>query len=59
MGTENEGFNQRFKGRDLGKSRASSLASVSILPTVATKLKEVRILPTLIYSYLWVELGLF
>ena len=49
MGTENEGFHRKSTGRDLGKSRASSLGSVLRLPTISTTLQEVEILPTLVY----------
>ena len=42
MGTKNEGFHRRSKGGDFGLGR---------LPTCATTLQEVEILPILVYFH--------
>ena len=48
MGTKKDGFHQKSKGEDLGKSRASGLGTVLRLPKVSSTLQEVGILPTLV-----------
>ena len=52
MGTKkNEGFHQRSEEGDLGKSDFSGLGGVLETSLCSTMLQEVRILPTLVYSY--------
>ena len=52
MGTKNEGFHQRSKGGDFGKSKFSGLGGVLETSFSFTMLQEVRILPTLVYFQL-------
>ena len=49
MGTKNEGFHRRSKGEDLGKSKFLGLGGVLETSFGSTMLKEIGILPTLVY----------
>ena len=51
MDTKKDGFHQRFKGADFGKSKISGLGGVLETSFGSTKLQEVGILPTMVYSY--------
>ena len=56
MGIKNEGFHQRSKGGDFGKSKFSGLRSVLETSFGSTTLQEIWFLLTLIYSYfLWIK----
>ena len=51
MSTKNEGFHQRSKGRDFGKSKFSGLGGVLKTFFGSTTLQEVGILPTFVYFH--------
>ena len=51
VGTKKNGFHQRSKGGDFGKSKFSCLEGVLETPFDSTMLKEVEILPTLVYFH--------
>ena len=48
VGTKNEGFHQKSKGRDFGKSKFSELGDVLETSFGYATLQEVRVLPTLV-----------